>query len=315
MKHFGIIFILLSVIHSRGAGQQNVYFMKNDGREVSVKDSADFIRIIKAPDSGSVFYPVLEYYTNNQRKFVGQVSAYEPWLVFQGPTISYFNTGKRKANIEYKDGLPNGLGYFYFETGRLWKTVVFSQDGSQRIVSAYDSMGKEVIKEGSGYLIERNEETGEQSEGYYRDGVKEGLWKGQSEAGDWTFEEIFLAGQLKEGKRYSPSGQVFTYSVPSEPPKFPGGDDAFGRFLSRTLKYPTEARNARIIGRVTVEFNVEADGKLTDVHVVGPVHYLLDREAVRVLRMSPRWIPGKKRGLPTPVTLRVPISFNLGSVF
>lgn len=94
-------------------------------------------------------------------------------------------------------------------------------------------------------------------------------------------------------------------------PKFPGGDEAFGKYLSRNIKYPPLARENNITGRVFVSFVVEKDGRLTDIKVVRGLGYGTDEEAVRVLKNSPKWSPGVQNGREVRVQYTIPIFFQL----
>ena len=94
-------------------------------------------------------------------------------------------------------------------------------------------------------------------------------------------------------------------------PEFPGGIEAFYRYLSKSIKYPSVARENGTQGRVIVSFVCERDGSLTDIKVARGIGDGCDEEAVRVLRASPRWKPGIQNGRPVRVAYSVPISFTL----
>ncbi|HEY0900169.1 MAG TPA: M56 family metallopeptidase [Sphingobacteriaceae bacterium] len=96
-------------------------------------------------------------------------------------------------------------------------------------------------------------------------------------------------------------------------PKFPGGDKGFGRFLSETIKYPAEAKENNISGRVIVSFVVEKDGALNDIKVLRGLGYGTDEEAVRVLKASPKWNPGLKDGKPVRVQYTMPIFYQMSA--
>lgn len=90
--------------------------------------------------------------------------------------------------------------------------------------------------------------------------------------------------------------EIFT--IVEESASFPGGITAFYQYLKKELKYPRQAQRMGIEGRVFVQFVVERDGSLTDIHVVKGIGAGCDEEAVRVLKNSPNWKPGKQRGKP-----------------
>ncbi|PWK71425.1 outer membrane transport energization protein TonB [Mucilaginibacter oryzae] len=105
------------------------------------------------------------------------------------------------------------------------------------------------------------------------------------------------------------SEPVFT--AVEQAPEFPGGIEAFSKFLAANLRYPKAARENNIQGRVIITFVVEKDGSLTDMKVVRGIGAGCDEEAVRVLKLSPAWKCGTQNGRPVKVQYSVPISFTL----
>lgn len=77
------------------------------------------------------------------------------------------------------------------------------------------------------------------------------------------------------------------------------------------LRYPQEAIDLGIQGRVVVDFVVERDGTVTDAQVTKSVHHLLDAEALRVIMVSPKWKPATINGKPVRVKISVPVEFKL----
>jgi protein TonB len=82
-------------------------------------------------------------------------------------------------------------------------------------------------------------------------------------------------------------------------------------FLQNTLKYPEVARNNNISGQVFLEFVVERDGSISGVKVLVGVYPDLDQEAIRVVKMMPKWKPGKQMGKPVRCFYQIPIRFTI----
>ena len=101
------------------------------------------------------------------------------------------------------------------------------------------------------------------------------------------------------------------FQVVEEMPQFPGGLSEAMKFLAKNIKYPVEAQQAKIEGRVIVRFVVGRDGSVSNVKVVRGVSPELDAEAVRVVSLMPKWIPGKQRGKAVAVKYTMPIMFRL----
>ena len=95
-------------------------------------------------------------------------------------------------------------------------------------------------------------------------------------------------------------------------PAFPGGADGFGKFIGSNIKYPAEAKKNNVQGKVTVSFIVERDGSLSEIKVVKGIGSGCDEEAIRVMKLSPKWEPGIHNVEAVPVLLTLPITFSLG---
>ena len=111
-----------------------------------------------------------------------------------------------------------------------------------------------------------------------------------------------------EEKKPEPE-KIFT--AVEESPKFPGGDAEMYKWLSRNIRYPEMAAQNNIQGRVTVQFVVEKNGSIGEVKVVRGKDPDLDKEAVRVVKSMPAFIPGKMNGQAVRVWYTLPINFKL----
>ena len=97
-----------------------------------------------------------------------------------------------------------------------------------------------------------------------------------------------------------------------EMPKFRGGDvNQFRTWVQERLKYPVIAQENGIQGRVTVSFVVERDGSVSNIEVLASPDRSLSEEAVRVISTSPKWTPGKQRGMAVRVKYNLPLEFRL----
>ena len=101
------------------------------------------------------------------------------------------------------------------------------------------------------------------------------------------------------------------FDVVEQMPDFPGGMSALMQYLNKHIKYPVVAEENGIQGRVIVTFVVEKNGSITDVQVVKSVDPSLDKEAVRVVKSMPNWIPGKQNGSAVRVKYTLPVTFRL----
>ena len=101
-------------------------------------------------------------------------------------------------------------------------------------------------------------------------------------------------------------------AVVEEKPKFMGGDEnEFTKWVGKNMVYPEIAKENNIQGRVICSFVVAPDGKVVDVKILRGVDASLDKEAIRVINMSPKWTPGKQRNKPVRVKYTFPVIFQL----
>lgn len=118
-------------------------------------------------------------------------------------------------------------------------------------------------------------------------------------------EDIFIEDDFEE----ETSDNVIV--IAETQASFPGGNEAWGKFLNKHLDYPKMAKRAGIQGRVYLNFVVDKDGNVSDIEVVRGIGGGCDDEAVRVLKMAPKWNPGLQRGNPVKSRMSLYIHFVL----
>ena len=94
-------------------------------------------------------------------------------------------------------------------------------------------------------------------------------------------------------------------------PEFAGGMNALLKFLQKNLRYPSPAVNANVMGKVYMQFLVGQDGNISKVDVVKGIGFGCDEEAERVVKLMPKWSPGRQSGRAVAVKFTLPISFQL----
>lgn len=93
-------------------------------------------------------------------------------------------------------------------------------------------------------------------------------------------------------------------------PQFPGGEEELMKFISDNLRYPAAAAELGIEGRVTLRFVVSKTGKVSDVEVIRGLDPSCDKEAIRVIKMMPDWIPGRQNGRNVPVYFTLSVLYK-----
>ena len=135
------------------------------------------------------------------------------------------------------------------------------------------------------------------------------------------FFSLFLIDVAAQEKTDAPKETVTTsLSLSDEIFSFPdsdalpvGGFDEFYNYLLRNLQYPKEARTSGITGKVIVEFVIEKEGNISSQNfkVLKSPHESLSKEAIRLIKKGPKWIPGKIKGIPVRTKKMLPVTFSL----
>ncbi len=123
--------------------------------------------------------------------------------------------------------------------------------------------------------------------------------------------DLYDEGKSQEGKCYTENGAETTYYPFEIMPEFTGGEKVLLLVISRSLRYPVDAQEAGISGKVLVHFVIDKEGQVTDISIKHRLYPSMDEEAMRVVSTLPRWAPGEQDGEKVPVRYTLPITFNL----
>lgn len=132
-----------------------------------------------------------------------------------------------------------------------------------------------------------------------------GMQRGKAVAVKYTVPITFrLKSPVEEAKEE-------TLTVVDVMPQYPGGDRELLKFIAQSIKYPTDAQEAGVQGRVICSFVVDKKGNIVEPKIIRGIDPSLDAEALRVIGMMPRWTPGRQDGKAVCVLYTVPITFRL----
>ena len=123
-----------------------------------------------------------------------------------------------------------------------------------------------------------------------------------------------VATDDKKAKTEAPektNNDKVVFQVVEQMPQFPGGDNGLFKYLAESIRYPVDAQESGIQGRVICQFIIDENGQVNDVKVVRSVDASLDAEAIRVIKAMPKWTPGQQRGKSVSVQYTLPINFRL----
>ena len=101
------------------------------------------------------------------------------------------------------------------------------------------------------------------------------------------------------------------FFMTDENPEFSSNGENLNSFLAKNIRYPVSARDNNITGKVHLTFIVDEIGNIKNIKISKGVYEALDNEAIRVVKLMPKWKPGKYKGKPVKVILALPISFDI----
>lgn len=244
------------------------------------------------------------YVDKNWKKTIEDSAAYYRIRKMNGPKYNilyYLINGTLIEQGEYSSISPekkNGSFVTYFDNGVKSSEYIMVNDTIQGLAIDYYPNGTMRLKQN------------------YLNGFKHGDFYEYLENGQLqyirTFEnglQIMVLDGKEKDKLGSNSDEIFT--IVEEEPSFPGGEDARIMFLAKNLKYPQFARENNIEGTVYIGFVVEIDGSISYLRIKRDIGGGCGEAAFNVIRMMPKWNPGKQRGKLVRTAFTIPITFRL----
>ncbi len=179
----------------------------------------------------------------------------------------------------------------YYKSGNIKSELSFTINGTRKIRN-----GKSFFWYETGEL--KNEIT-------YRNNKFEGVLKSYWKNGKIKRYDFYKNGKLKKKACFNQQGKKIKYYNFEIPPKFPGGKKGLTTFLSKNLKYI----KSNIKERIVIKFNIEVDGTVTNINVIKGNSSKYKNEALRVIKLMPKWQPAYQDGIPVKVTRSLPLIF------
>jgi len=217
-------------------------------------------------------------------------------------TLVWFKKNKEGYNLYINDSIKKKTLQKVTINGEVFEKIdekYFNEKGS------FDATGKTKLK--NGYIKINN-----QTCLYITDD------KGEVEYFDRSGNRINNKGEKIEINANTVTGDlskkqendVYTIIELSEKPNFVGGMEAFYKYIGANYKVPVEVTKNKLKGRVFVQFIIEKDGSLSNIKTLRDMGYGTGDEAIRVLKESPKWTPGKVKEKPVRTMYSLPISIQ-----
>ena len=323
VRYIFVLFFCLLLFKAADAQKDTkLYYLKNSGKLVSTKDSADFLLAILPPDTGvdKNLFIVKEFYSDGKIRLIGNSTTSSINLKFKGSQITFFPNGRKMRIRNFKNGEPVGDVVEYYSNGKIYNIKSYTRDKKVFFKQCYDSTGNVLAENGNGKWINFLDENFNKNayvKGQVNNGIEEGEWRGE-------LNNVYFAWINQKGKIVSSSsilkktesdksGDEAVFKPIDIVPEFPEGLMAFNRFLGRNIHYPAIARENNTQGKVIISFIIEKDGTLSDIKVARGIGDGCDEEALRVMKLSPPWKPGIQNGNAVRVAYSIPISFTLSN--
>jgi len=206
--------------------------------------------------------------------------------ILNGSYLEYQN-GKVSLSGSYLSGNKTGSWARNYPEGQLMESETYSENKLSGPFTSYYPNGK-IMEQGN-----------------YADGKMNGDWKLYGEEGQLISVKVFNDGVLSTPDKSNIKLLNLT------PPQFPGGMKMFYQYLARNIRYPAEALNARLTGKVYFLLTIDKEGKPKDFKIISSPGDSLTAEAKRVAMSSPKWIPATEDGKPVDMKQTCNINFSL----
>lgn len=295
------------------------------GNTETNEEKSEYSRAIVSTSKEGL-YAFVEKWRDGSLKRRGFASEYNPKFKQIGKETIYYRNGAVQQIQYIKNSQSVGKIQTFYANGNLKEEGTFQQptllitatrfDAPNYIVKQIaDSLGNNFLDSTASGKVNIAYANGDLLAGEYINGLKHGQRREYiAETGE-TYIEEYEHGKFIRGRFIDRDNKKADYKGKEQFPEFKGGMKEFYTFLSRNIKYPALMKENNIQGRVTVNFSVEKDGTLSNFKILKgiPDGRELDEEALRVLKLSPKWNPGIQRGKPVRVSYSVPIVFSLNT--
>jgi antitoxin component YwqK of YwqJK toxin-antitoxin module len=282
-------------------------------KQVSTIDSADYIRELLPPDSGSTLNNIREFYKNGHLKFIGKfdlkktIDYRSQNILLSGYCVAYYPNGKKRIISNFVDGKKDGLEYLYRPDSKIYctkKNVIRPSPYFSKVLywDCYDAEGNMTCKEGNGYWTTYDEKDFKTIilQGEVKNGFREGEWKGiatHSKGIRYTY--LYRKGDLISAFGYDSTGTAYPFHYIKTAANYERGIINFVESVTnqmRSLRGPDGTKMN--LDTVHLSVIVEKNGTLSDVKTLGnmPLYFM---DALRTaIKKTKQWEPSRYFGVP-----------------
>lgn len=232
-------------------------------------------------------------------------------IALHAQDITYYDNKDKVVKISalanyYKETRPDSVNpkwtreLTYYKSGKIKSDAVLNQWKKNSVTTKYERTYKEWYESGKLHKIIE-----------FSDGKLNGKALSYWENGNLKHEGIYENEKPIKGKNFNSDGsknQDGPYRCPAE---YPGGVAKMMQFLSKNIRYPAIAQEDNKQGIVVLKYIVDKEGNISNIQVLHKIGSGCDEEAIRVVKLMPRWTPGKQDGEPVDVDFTLPIKFTI----
>lgn len=234
----------------------------------------------------------------------------------EGEEQIFYKNGSIQQKTNYSEGKPTGNRLRFYQNGSMKSVSTYQLDeegkrSSYVIKDFYDSLGNQTVFDGDGVAQYYHGNLVKKDSGSYLSSKKNGIWKGYHASGKLYYQENYVDDELSYGVSFDEEGNEFEYQTLEKAAETPDGLSGFYNYVANNMSYPTDARRNGTEGRVYIQFIVDRDGSVRDVKCVKGISSSCNKEAVRVISLSPYWNPALHRGQTMHQKIVMPIVFKL----
>ncbi|QOI96130.1 MAG: TonB family protein [Flammeovirgaceae bacterium] len=263
---------------------------------------------------------VKAYYCSSKKS--RSIEVFNSQGIQNGFSLYYYENGSLKERAYFKLGARFGIATEYYESGKAKAILAYSEAGTfdltypfkYRLLSCWDTAGVQTVTNSNGYCNYYSELLGKQiiESGKIVNGLRDSTWTIRFPNHNEYLIEDYSLGKFIKGKRVMDGQVVSEYNEFQTQAEIDGGLNVFYNRIMNELKYPRISRNNGVEGKVFVEFIINESGLLSEFNVVSSPNKELADEAIRVVKLSPKWNPARIRGFPIRSRYVVPVTFKLG---
>ncbi len=283
-----------------------------------VQSNGNAVHIQKSwPENGKYR---LEIYTNNGEQKLLRKTMYADisLQVLDGPFEIYYPSGSIKDSGNYLKKVRNGIFKSWYEDGTLMNIYQYANGikiDTGKSFSKNGNLSSLLIadKEGNGKETIYFEQGGIHFSGPLTGGLRNGTWTVKREDGTNQMQADFIKDSVAQTICFADDGKTRLEGkcIFERFALFPGGKEGWRNFLMKNLKYPNAAIAKDIQGTVLLEFVVGTDGTVDDIKVISSPDEMLTNEALRLIKITPKWEPAIQFNKPVKGRLRQPFYFQL----